>query len=611
MSSSSSGQLRSTPARERAAHAQACAGGAHVHAGRPELSFPDVPRLELDQLLEQLVARAEDVRVAQGRLRGLLRANQMIISDLALPVVLRRLVVAARELVGARYAALGVIAADGGLTEFVHVGMTEAEVDRIGHLPQGKGLLGVVIEEATQIRLSVLGADHRSSGFPPGHPPMSSFLGVPIRVGDEVFGNLYLAESTNGEFSAEDEELATALAASAGMVIDNARLYATAQARHDWLRASTAITSRLLCLEKTESAGSPHPLTMIAESCRDIAAADLVAVALPTPGNPGATGAPAELRVEVAIGADGAAELVGRTVPIDTSLPGKVFTTGQPVRAPGPDERAGLGPMVSTDIEVGPVLIVALRGSRRMHGVLSIARRRGATGFSTEDLDMAAGFANQASVAIELAEARAEQQRAVMVDERDRIAADLHDHVIQRLFATGLSLQSVAAQLPPGRGEDRVRAAITDIDDTITQIRTTIFALHHRHDTSAPGVRARLLEVVDEVTPALGFGPALRFNGAFEDVVPEAVVEDLTAVLREALSNIARHARARSVVINITTGEQVTLEVADDGTGIGTTTRRSGLANLRRRAENHGGTLTLTPRHPAGTCVTWSIPLAR
>jgi transcriptional regulator with GAF, ATPase, and Fis domain len=197
----------------------------HDSGAGPALTFPDLPRLELDQLLGQLIERAQEVIATQGRLRGLLHANQLIVGDLALPTVLRHIVEAARELVGARYVALGVISPDGGLAEFVHTGMPDDAVERIGHLPQGKGLLGALIEDPHPIRLRRITDDPRSTGFPPGHPPMSSFLGVPIRLRDEVFGNLYLSESTRGEFSAEDEDLMKALAATAAVAIENARLY--------------------------------------------------------------------------------------------------------------------------------------------------------------------------------------------------------------------------------------------------------------------------------------------------------------------------------------------------------------------------------------------------
>ncbi|GEL20386.1 sensor histidine kinase [Pseudonocardia asaccharolytica] len=574
------------------------AAGAGDAGQQEELTFPDLPRMELDQLLGQLIERAQEVMGTQERLRGLLRASQAIIGDLTLPTVLSRIVEAARELVGARYAALGVIAAHGGLAEFVHSGMPPEDVARIGHLPQGKGLLGALIDDPRPIRLRRISDDVRSSGFPSGHPPMTTFLGVPIRVRDEIFGNLYLSESRNGEFSAEDEELVTALAATAGVAIENARLYEDSRTRGEWLRASAAITRRML---SSDTSHSGQALRFIAECCRDIAQADLVSVVLPT-------GDGEHLRMEVVVGA-GADQLQGREVPVQGSLVGQVFASGRPLRVDTADERPGLEFFASRVLDIGPVLVVPLAGSNQVNGVISSARLSGRPGFTSEDLDMAAGFANQASISIELAEARAEQQRAAMLDERDRIAADLHDHVIQRLFAAGLSLQSVAASLGPGRSTDRVVGTIRDLDDTIKQIRTTIFQLHRSGGATPAGLRSRLLDVVADLTEVLGFEPALRFSGLLEDTVGDDVAEDLTAVLREALTNVARHARARSAEIDIIAGaDRLTLDVRDDGVGIGSSTRRSGLANLRHRAERHGGILTLDSREPCGTHLCWSIP---
>ena len=252
------------------------------------LGFVDAPRLELDQLLIQLVERAEDVIAAQGRLRGLLAANKMIIGDLTLPVVLRRIVEAARQLVRARYGALGVLAPGGGLEEFIHVGIDDETARLIGPLPSGKGLLGALIDDPRPVRLRDMSADIRSSGFPPHHPPMSSFLGVPITVRDVVFGNLYLTEAVSGEFSTEDEELVTALAATAGVAIENARLFEKARLRQNWLQASTQVTRQLLSVEGED------PLQLIARRVRQVADADLVTVVLPTADD--------MLRVEVAAG---------------------------------------------------------------------------------------------------------------------------------------------------------------------------------------------------------------------------------------------------------------------------------------------------------------------
>lgn len=563
------------------------------------LTFPDLPRLELDQLLVQLVDRAQEVMGTQGRLRGLLRAQRLVTEDLALPVVLRRIVRAARDLVGARYAALGVIGPAGGLVEFIHEGMPDDAVERIGHLPQGKGLLGALIDDPHPIRLAHLGDDPRSSGFPAGHPPMETFLGVPIRVRDEVFGNIYVTESDRGEFSSEDEELLAALATTAGVAIDNARLYESARARGEWLQASAAVTRQLLAPDADDA----WSLQVIAERTRDIADADLVLLLFPDDGDPG------RLRIEVTVGQD-AANLRGQSLPVDASLAGRVYRDGKPARVAQLAHGTGLTSVASDGLEIGPALAVPLTGSGRVHGVLTVARLADRPGFTPADVEMVGSFANHAALAIELAGARREEERAAMLDERERIAADLHDHVIQRLFAAGLTLQGFAVGLGPGRAADRLQAVIADLDETIKQIRTTIFQLHQDPRAVPTGVRARALDVLAELTPVLGFEPAVQFSGVLEGTVPNAVLEDLLAVLREALTNVARHAVARSAVVELSAAAgRLELRISDDGRGIGPTTRRSGLANMRRRADGHGGTLELSARQPSGTVVCWSVPL--
>ena len=583
------GRYARGPARAEASRADAgCAGPA----------FPDLPRLELDQLLGQLVERAQEVLATQGRLRGLLRANELIISDLALPAVLPRIVEAARDLVGARYAALGVISPTGGLSEFVHTGMRPEAVERIGHLPEGKGLLGALIDDPRPIRLHRIADDPRSSGFPPRHPPMDGFLGVPIRVRDEIFGNLYLTESTKGGFTAEDEELTRALAATAAVAIDNARLYETARARGEWLQASAAITRQLLSPDTDDHA--TLPLRLIAERSREIAGADLVTVTIPTGDAANA------LRVDVAVGAS-AESLPGRIEPVEGSLSGHVYTTGEPMRLSRPHdpEQESSAP---GELDFGPVLLVPLVGSRGVRGVLGAARLRGRTAFTADDLDMAGSFANHAAIAIELAEARAKQQRAAMLDERDRIAADLHDHVVQRLFAAGLSLQSVATGLRGSPAANRILDTVQDLDTTISQIRTTIFQLHDLPTTGSAGLRARLLDIATDAAKVLGFEPAVRFTGTVDTLGPD-LAEDLAAVVREALANVARHARACAVDIEVAArAERLVLTVRDDGVGMPATARHSGLANMRRRAEGRGGTFDVTAVHPNGTRLRWAVP---
>lgn len=562
------------------------------------------PRLELDELLSQLVDRAQDVMAAQSRLRGLLRANRLIVGDLALPVVLRRIVEAACELVQARYGALGVIAPNGGLEQFIHVGMDPDDVERIGHLPEGKGLLGALIDDPRAIRLRSIADDERSVGFPPGHPAMSSFLGVPIRVRGVVFGNLYLTGYDGREVTAQDEELVSSLAATAGVAIENARLFEESRRRQDWLRASTEITRQLLSSEGEE------PLWAIARRLQQIADADAINVVLPTSGGQ-------RLRVEVATGA-GAEELTAVSYPMHNTVSELVLDTGQPVLVGDIISDHDRTVHLSDLVPVGPLMVLPLLGTQRVHGALVVGRLRGRARFTEADLDMATTFANHAAVALELADARADRERISLLEDRDRIARDLHDHVIQRLFGAGLTVESVASGLRDDPRAPRLAQVVDDIDETIRQIRTSIFQLRGSLSPQSGAVRARILGVVAEVEPLLGFAPYVDFDGPVDALVSDAVLDDLVAVAREGLTNVARHAQAGSVQVRLSAApDQLALELVDDGVGIGDTGRRSGLANLRRRAEQRGGSFALTCPAPrpgsvadrGGTSLLWAIPL--
>jgi signal transduction histidine kinase len=558
--------------------------------------YPDAPRLELDQLLGQLVERAQDVIGTQDRLRGLLRAHRVIVSDLTLPAVLRRIVEAARELVRARYAALGVLGPDGGLEQFIHVGFEDDTVSSIGHLPDGKGLLGALIDDPRPIRLAHIGADHRSVGFPEHHPPMGSFLGVPIRVRDEIYGNLYLTESEGGEFSAEDEDLVSALAAAAATAIENARLYAASRRRQDWLQASTEITRQLLTTE------GEQPLRLIARQLREMADADVVTVVRPMPDGE-------RFVAEVAVGL-GADELVGQSYPKVGTLSGLAIRTGRPVLVGDVRQERDYTVHISEVVPVGPVMAIPLVGAQETgRGALVAARLHSRRQFDDFDLDMAMTFANHAAVALELADARSDQQRMALLEDRDRIARDLHDHVIQRLFAAGLTVQSVASGLGGGGHEaSRLDNVVDDIDETIRQIRTSIFELRGALGLDRPAVRTQVVDLIDDMTEPLGFRPHLHFTGPIDAVVTESIGDDVIAVVREALTNIVRHAGASQAELAIAaTSTHLTLDVIDNGVGIGDEQRRSGLANLRERARRHGGELA-TPEHE-GTHLRWTIPL--
>jgi signal transduction histidine kinase len=559
------------------------------------LTFPDAPKLELDELIDQLIERALGVKRAQGRLRGLLRAIETVTGDLSLESVLRNVIEAACDLAEARYGAVGVIAQDGSLEQFIHVGMDQRTARGIGALPQGKGLLGALINDPQPIRLRHMAEDPRSAGFPPQHPAMDSFLGVPIRVRGEVFGNLYLTDSTKGEFTADDEELVVALAFAAGSAVSNARLYQESRLRQQWLTASVEISAQLL------AATGEDPLQMIARRAIDIADADLVSLGLLTPDG-------TELVVEIALGV-GAEELIGRRFLVSEIAARRAIEEHRPVMLSSLDVE-GHQSHVASVIEAGPLMLLPLQGTQQVHGVLSLVRTRGRAAFTASDLNLAAGFANHASVALELADSRAAEQRVALLEDRERIARDLHDHVIQELFAIGLGLESAAVLIADHPAEQRVRQRVADIDRTIRRIRTSIFELRGPIGTSPEGVRQRIFEIAADLTPALGFAPDISFSGLVEIKVSPELADDLAAAVREALTNCAKHARASKVSVDVSvSSDEVVLIVSDDGVGIGAAARTSGLANLAVRADKHGGSLETTSGNPHGTTLTWKAPL--
>jgi signal transduction histidine kinase len=555
----------------------------------------DGPDLGLDQLLEQLVERARDVQDVQGRLGGLLTANRAIASDLDLTTVLRRIIEAAVGLVHAQYGALGVIAPEGiGLEQFIHVGMDESTVESIGHLPEGKGLLGLLIEEPHAIRLEDLARHERSVGFPEGHPPMRAFLGVPVRVRDEVFGNLYLTRNDGETFSEQDEEIVQALAAQAGVSIENARLFADAQRRQDWLAESAGVTSRVL-------AGDEEALQMIAGSVLSLAEADLATLVLPEDG---------QLLVAVAEGREAEA-LGGSRYPREGTLSDLVMDTGTPVRLANAEETAQVGGRtiyLAGRFQVGPVMVLPLLGREDVRGTLVVCRNPGKRPFSQLDMEMATSFASHASTALELAEARRGQQRVLLLEDRARIARDLHDHVIQQLFAAGLMVQATSAHLDAERDVAALSDVVTSLDEAIKQIRVSIFQLQ---PSSTTGLRSAVLGVVGEVRPALGLDPRLDLAGPLDSLITDDLVREVTAVVREALTNVAKHAHASAVRLSIrATTSQLTVTISDDGRGMTATTRRSGLENLRRRAEGrHGSMVVADLPDLGGTTLIWSVPI--
>lgn len=565
--------------------------------GRTEDRHDFGPTLELDELLSQLIDRAQDVRSAHNRMRGLLKANQSIISNLALEVVLRRIVEAACELLDARYGALGVLSPDGhGLEQFIHVGIDQHTVDTIGDLPQGKGVLGALIEDPAPIRLHELSDDLRSVGFPAGHPPMHSFLGVPITIRGEVFGNLYLTERSSGDFSEEDVELASALAATAAVAIENARLFNDARLRGEWMQASAEVSLRIV------NAPGDGALRSVAENVHRLAQADVVTLVLPE-----SSGERLGVAVAVGLGAD---RLEGSAYPIKGTLTEEVLREGKPAMVTGADDRADLVLQVRELVAVGPAMVLPLAGRDGVRGVLVVGRLASARHFTESEMEMATTFANQAALALELAESRQDQEQIQLFEERDRIARDLHDHVIQQLFAAGLTLQGVSMGLGDGIHAERIERVVEALDDSIQQIRNSIFELRDHVGPQGLGARAALLDVVAAVAEPLGFEPEVRFAGPVDTIVDPGLAEDLVAVVRETLTNVARHASASRVEVSLTAAtDRVELRVADNGSGLGAITRRSGLDNLAKRASRRGGTFTAGPgRDGVGTLVVWIAP---
>jgi signal transduction histidine kinase len=563
-------------------------GGARAADAAGGLGFPDIPRLELDQLLVQLVDRADDVLATQGRLRGLLRANALVAGELSLPVVLRQIVAAARDLVGARYAALGVLGRDGELEQFVHAGMDEELVTRIGDLPRGQGTLGLLIRQPVPLRLADLSGHPASAGFPPGHPPMTGFLGVPVRIGEEVFGNLYLTErSRGGEFTADDEQLAIALAAAAGAAIANARQFAESEQRRRWLDASAELTSLLL----SGKAMQPHALiTQLAAAAAD---ADFGTLAVPRG---------ADQVIVTGVSGELAAGMMNQVEALADSLAGQAIRTGKPSLVTGEGRQAAaaaLGP------GTGPLIVVPLVAGEQIRGALMLGRVAARPGYTGTDLDMAATFAGHAAMAMELVRARADQITLAQAEDHDRIAGDLHDHVIQELFALGMRLQGHAARSDPATAE-RVNGYVDTLDEVINKIRTSIFGLHQPRAAPA-GLSARVIEIIDEHTAQLGFTAGIRFAGPLDPGPDEALAHDILAVTREALSNCARHAHATAVTISLVLQDGlITLDITDNGRGLGTPARSSGLSSMRRRAERNGGTFQLTTPATGGTHLTWT-----
>jgi signal transduction histidine kinase len=563
---------------------------------RPPLSSTDAPHPGPTTGGTTQGGGIDEIRASHDRLSGLLDAVVAVASELDLSSVLRHIVSLARSLVDAHYAALGVLGEADELREFVYDGISGADAERIGALPTGGGILGLLITDPRPLRLDVLGEHPDSCGFPPHHPPMTSFLGVPVLVRGQVFGNLYLTDKASGAaFTEEDEALVIALAAAAGVAIDNARLYERAVLQQEWLEASAEITGRML-----GGATSAELLALIAHTAHELAGADESGVRTPD--------AERQELVLTAAGGERSRSAIGERLPMAGTLLGDLFESGgtadeHDLSLTRPDD-----PLVVTR-GVGPVLAIALKAGDQVLGTLSLSRYIGRPPFDPDVVPLVESFGSQAALALAYTQARADSERLLLFSDRDRIARDLHDVVIQRIFAAGLALQAVGSLLPPGDVSTRLGKVVDELDDTIRDLRTSIFALQHEH--AAPeGLRLRLVDLVNRSAEGLGFAPRLRISGEIETRLGPEAAEHLYAALNEALANVVRHAGANEVDVLIEVGDDLVLTVADDGKGYaGQTDRRSGLGNLWERAEASGGHLELGESDLGGALLRWSVPL--
>lgn len=577
---------------------------------------PDPSRLPLRDLLDEVSTRVEALGRTRDRTEGLLDAVLAIAAGLDLDATLDRVVRAAADLVDARYGALGVLAADHrSLARFVHVGVTDTVRDQIGRLPFGEGLLGLLIADPRPLRLDDLSTHPASVGFPAGHPPMSSFLGVPVRVRGEVFGNLYLTEKRDGAFTADDEAVVAALATAAGVAIDNARLYGRtatlmreAQRRERWLEATGEITTELL--RGTDPA---EALALVAQRAAELTDAEGALIVEPdAPTGPAPSPTATNSATNPATDPD-PTMTVTASVGLEDRFPLglRVGTRNSPlgvVAASRAPRREAALTLSCAQGALGPALVLPLRAGDDVSGVLIAVRRPGAPEFDADQLPVVTAFADQAALALALAVSRRAERELDVLADRDRIAADLHDHVIQRLFAVGLGLQS--AQRRAGRGDlaGRISDAVDQLDQVVREIRTSIFDLH-ADPAGRPGLGGRVRAAVTELTAHGTVRPVVRVTGP-TGVVPEVLADQVEAVVREGVSNAVRHAGAADVVVTVSVGDELVVDVTDDGRGMPEAVALSGLLNLERRARAHGGDLTVSGREDGGgTRLVWRVPL--
>lgn len=552
-------------------------------------------------LVDRMHNELDDLLAARDQMEQLLHAIVGIGTDLDLDATLHRIIAEARELTGARYGALGVWGADGTLVSFLHDGIDEDTAGRIGRLPAGKGVLGLPLDSEQVLRLEDLTAHPGALGFPEHHPPMHAFLGVPITIRQAPFGSLYLTNPQRTRTFTESDEIAVrALATAAAVAIDNAQLFERIRAAAEWARASREITTALLSGVDSQV----PPLQMIADYACRLCDAEQAILLVPTdaelPNDEIST-----LVVSTAVGLH-AGEVIGQLVPVDGSTTGAVFRSGIPQIT-----ETFRHPIESfTDLGERPAIVMPLRAEHTVAGVIAVARNQHQPPFDSSYLELVSDFAGHAAVALTLANAREHLRELTVLADRERIAHDLHDHVIQRLFAAGMNLQGTIARSHSPEVTQRLNRTVDDLQTTIEDIRTTIFHLQSPYDRSGD-FRQRIQGAIAALTEDRDIAATLHMSGPMTAIADELAAH-AEAVVTEAVSNTVRHSGATRVFVDITVADDFAVVITDDGRGIpADNQRRSGLANLHRRAQTVGASCHVTSAPHGGTTVRWIAPLTQ
>jgi signal transduction histidine kinase len=538
------------------------------------------------------------MKQSRDRKDALLEAGLTLASELSLPIVLQRIVDLAAEVTDARYGALGVIGDGDELVDFITTGISAKQRKAIGALPRGRGILGLLIHQPRIVRIKDIGSHPKSVGFPANHPPMRSFLGAPVQAMGKVYGNIYLAEKRGAlEFSLEDERSCQVLATQAGVAIANASLYQESARRERWLEALHEITSNIL-----EGVGSDSLLTSIAEHARELAGADGATI-LTTTSTPG------QLVVVAAVGAY-APNVRGQFVPAAKSISGAVMDTGKPLHTDDAASHGGAYQPIIKLGHVGPAIFVPLRVRGRSTGTLMVANLTGRRRFDEGTIRLVETFADQASVAIEYAQAQTDVRRLGLMEERERIAKELHDGIIQSLFAVGMGLQGTALMVGSPEAVTRIEGAVGELDRAIRDLRNYIFGLR-------PGILAdrqldqALRELGDDIQKRSSLQVGVEVDAELAAVVSSRS-HQIVQVTREALSNVARHAQAKRSVIRLArAGNTALLTIEDDGIGfdVVSDSAGNGLRNMRERATAMGGSLRVSSKAGKGTRLRFTFPI--